>query len=201
MGDYGYEILKHRLACENRYFSVFLDTIGKDGQILAEDYMSIAPKTKNEEQITGVITLPVKDGKYGLLKIYRHPIQDFSWELPGGFMEPNESPILSAQRELKEEVGLVCEEKNFINLGTFHPSPGLISGKLCIFSAEKCKPVIHTEEPDSEEPDSEEPDFGISQFKWFSEEEVEEYIEKGLIHDSSTILAIYRRKKLFNKSV
>ena len=189
MGDYGYEILKHRLACENRYFSVFLDTIGKDGQILAEDYMSIAPKTKNEEQITGVITLPVKDGKYGLLKIYRHPIQDFSWELPGGFMEPNESPILSAQRELKEETGLVCKEEDIIHLGNFHPVPGLVSGKACIFSAEKCVLVPQTQQAE----------FGISQFKWFSEEEIEEHIKKGLLRDTSAILAIYRRNRILNQ--
>lgn len=186
-----YEILKHRLVCENRYMSVFLDTIGENGKILVEDYMSIGSKTHSKGQISGVLTLPVDNGKYGLLKIYRHPIQDYSWELPGGFLEPNESPILSALRELEEEVGLICDAKDLVHLGSFYPVPGLISGKACIYSAEKCKFA----------PQAQKHEFGITQFKWFSEEEVEEYIEKGLIHDSSTILAIYRRKKLFNKSV
>ena len=34
-------------------------------------------------------------------------------------MEPNESPALSALRELKEEVGLICAEKDLVHLGNF----------------------------------------------------------------------------------
>jgi ADP-ribose pyrophosphatase len=188
MDNSRYEVFKQRLVCENNYFSVFLDTIGKNGKILFEHYISITSKTHNKEQITGVMTLPIKNGQYGLLKIYRHPIRNFSWELPGGFMEPNETPISSAQRELEEEAGLICEEKHISHIGNFYASPGLSSGKVCIFLAEKCKPAMQIEKPE----------LGISQFKWFSEEEIEEFIMKGLIHDISTILAIYRSKKLFD---
>ncbi len=188
--DPRYEISKHQLICENSRLAVFLDTVKQDGEIAIEDYMSISPKTCNENQIAGVITLPVNNGKYGLLKIYRPPIKDFSWELPGGFIEPNETPALSATRELKEEAGLICEERDLVHLGNFFAAPGLISGKLAIFSAEKCKSVSQTEETE----------FGISQFKWFSEEKVEELIEKGSIYDMATVLAIHRRMKLFNKS-
>ena len=105
-------------------------------------------------------------------------------------MEPNESPAVSALRELKEEVGLVCEETDLIHLGDFCPTPGLIAGKICIYSAEKCKPSKQAEKTE----------FGITQFKWFSDHEIEDFIEKGLIHDTSTILAIYRRKVLKNKA-
>jgi 8-oxo-dGTP pyrophosphatase MutT (NUDIX family) len=189
MKDSRYEVIKHILVCENSRLSVFFDTIKVDGKIAVEDYMSISPKTKNEEHITGVLTLPISNGKYGLLQVYRPPISDYSWELPGGFMEPNESPVLSAQRELKEETGLVCKEEDLIHLGSFYPVPGLISGKACIFSAEKCLPV----------PQAQQAEFGISQFKWFSEEEVEDLITKGSIHDMATVLAIHRRIKLLNR--
>jgi 8-oxo-dGTP pyrophosphatase MutT (NUDIX family) len=184
-----YEILKHRLVCENRYMSVSLDTIGENGKILVEDYMSIGFKTYSKGGITGVLTLPVSNGKYGLVKIYRHPIQGYSWELPGGFLEPNESLIFSALRELKEEVGLSCDASDLVHLGNFYPAPGLISGKACIYSAEKCKFT----------PQAQKNEFGITQFKWFSGEEIEEYIEKGLIQDMATILAIHRRMKIFKK--
>ncbi|MDA8560508.1 NUDIX hydrolase [Nitrospinae bacterium] len=187
--DPRYEISKHQLICENSRFAVFLDAVKQNGEVAVEDYMSISPKTCNENQITGVVTLPVENGKYGLLKIYRPPIQDFSWELPGGFIEPNETPALSAIRELKEEAGLTCEEKNLVHLGNFFAAPGLVSGKLAVFSAETCKSVSQAEEVE----------FGISQFKWFSEEEVEESIEKGSIHDMATVFAIHRRTKLVNK--
>jgi 8-oxo-dGTP pyrophosphatase MutT (NUDIX family) len=189
--DSCYEISKHRLVCENSRFDVFFDTVKQDGKVAIEDYMSVSPKACNEDQVTGVLTLPVDNGRFGLLKIYRPPIRNFSWELPGGFIEPNETAALSAIRELKEETGLICEEKDLIHLGTFFPAPGLISGKLAIFSAEKCKPSQQLEEAE----------FGISQFEWFTEEKFEECIGKGLIHDTSTVLAIYRRMKLLHKQL
>ena len=158
MEDSQYEILKHKLVCENKYYSVFFDTIGKDGKILVEDYMSVELKAQFKEKVTGALTLPVDNEKYGLLKIYRHPIRDYSWELPGGFIDPEETPELCAKRELEEEVGLVCETKDLVALGAFYPASGLVAGKICIFSAEKCKFIPKTVQPE----------FGISQFKWFS---------------------------------
>ena len=166
--DSEYEISKRELIAENIRFSIFLNTITQDGEVAIKDYMSISPKSSDENQITGVITLPVDNEKYGLVKIYRPPIQDFSWELPGGFIEPNETPAKSAIRELKEETGLICEEEHLIHLGTFFPCPGLLSGKLCLFSAEQCTPVAEKEETES----------GVSQFKWFSEEEIDKSISK-----------------------
>ena len=185
--DSQYEISKRELITENIRFSVFLDTITQDGEVAIKDYLSISPKSSDENQITSAITLPVDNGKYGLVKIYRPPIQDFSWELPGGFIEPDETPALAAIRELKEETGLICEEEHLIYLGTFFPSPGLLSGKLCIFSAEKCTPGTEKEKTD----------LGVSQFKWFSEEEIDESISKGSIYDLGMLLAIHRRTKHF----
>jgi ADP-ribose pyrophosphatase len=190
MKNFPYQTFKHRVVCENRYLSVSMDTIGKNGKIMVENYMSISPKTCNKEKITGVVTLPVKNGKYGLLQMYRHPIEDYSWELPGGFMETNESPALSALRELQEEAGLICSEKDLINLGSFYPAPGLLSGKVCIFSAEKCMSA----------PKKAKDEFGISQFKWFSKREIEELIINGSISDMATVLAINIRIKSFNAS-
>ena len=189
--DSQYEISKRELITENIRFSVFLDTITQDGEVAIKDYLSISPKSSDENQIASAITLPVDNGKYGLVKIYRPPIQDFSWELPGGFIEPDETPAISAIRELKEETGLICEEENLIHLGTFFPSPGLLSGKLCIFSAEKCTPGTEKEKNDP----------GVSQFKWFSEEEIDESISKGSIHDIGMLLAIHRRAKHFKNLI
>ena len=191
MEDPQYEILKHLLACENSHFSVFLDTIGMDGKTLVKNYMSITPKNRNYGQITGVITLPVHNGQFGLLKIYRPPIREFSWELPGGFVEPNETPIESAKRELEEETGLICGTKDLIHLGDFDPSPGILAAKTCIYSAEKCKPA----------PKIEKPEFGISNFKWFDMEEIEQFIEKGELKDMSTVFAILRRANRINKTL
>jgi len=189
MESSGYEVIKHRLACENIYYSVYFDTISKDGKVLVEDYLSVELKANFNEKITGSLVLPIRNEKFGLLKIYRHPIRDYSWELPGGFIDQGESPLLCAKRELEEEAGLICQTKDLTELGSFYPASGLVAGKICIFSADKCEPVSENVAPE----------FGITQFKWFSLEEIEENIENGIIQDMATVLAIHRRISLYNK--
>lgn len=55
-----------------------------------------------------------------LVRQYRHVTQDFSWEVPGGGMEPGESPADTAQRELREEAGY--RAAHLIRLGKFWPN-------------------------------------------------------------------------------
>ena len=52
--DSEYEISKRDLIAENIRFSVFFDTITQDGEVAIKDYMSISPKSSDENQITGV---------------------------------------------------------------------------------------------------------------------------------------------------
>ena len=40
-----------------------------------------------------------------LIKQYRHALRDFIWEIPAGTLEPNETPLACAKRELIEEIG------------------------------------------------------------------------------------------------
>ncbi len=58
---------------------------------------------------TGIV--PVSDdGRIVMTRQYRHVVGDYLLEIPAGTMEPGESPILCAQRELEEETGLVARE-------------------------------------------------------------------------------------------
>ncbi|MBV9355631.1 MAG: NUDIX hydrolase [Chloroflexi bacterium] len=57
-----------------------------------------------------VAIVPVTDdGRVHLVRQWRYPWQQNSWEIPAGRCEPNEAPLRAAQRELAEEVGLVAE--------------------------------------------------------------------------------------------
>jgi 8-oxo-dGTP pyrophosphatase MutT (NUDIX family) len=54
-----------------------------------------------------VAIVPVSDdGCVYLVRQWRYPWQRNSWEIPAGHCEPDEQPLLGAQRELAEEVGL-----------------------------------------------------------------------------------------------
>jgi 8-oxo-dGTP pyrophosphatase MutT (NUDIX family) len=53
--------------------------------------------------------LPIDDeGNTWLVGQYRYPLKRYSWEIPEGGGEPGVDPLESAQRELREETGIVA---------------------------------------------------------------------------------------------
>jgi 8-oxo-dGDP phosphatase len=63
------------------------------------------------------------DDRVMLIKQYRHPISRRDWELPAGLRdEAGEAPLLTAQRELAEEVDLQASDWRV--LSDFFTSPG-----------------------------------------------------------------------------
>ncbi len=58
-----------------------------------------------------------------MVKQYRHGIRDFTIELPGGVIDPGDTPIEAARRELLEETGFVMD--NPILLGKLYPNPAI----------------------------------------------------------------------------
>ena len=46
---------------------------------------------KKEDGISGVAILPIKNNCLGLIKIYRHAVSSFCWEVPRGFVDENEN--------------------------------------------------------------------------------------------------------------
>lgn len=55
---------------------------------------------------TGVVAL-TDDNEIYLVGQYRYPVNEYSWEIPEGGSDPKEDPLATAQRELREETGLV----------------------------------------------------------------------------------------------
>lgn len=56
---------------------------------------------------TGVVPLHA-DGAVTLVGQYRFPLGAYSWEMPEGGGAPDVDPLISAQRELREETGLTA---------------------------------------------------------------------------------------------
>jgi ADP-ribose diphosphatase len=74
-----------------------------------------------------------------LIKQYRHAIREFIWEIPAGTLDPNESPINCARRELIEEIGYSATDWH--QLGTITPLPGCSDERIHIFLALDLKPA------------------------------------------------------------
>jgi len=81
---------------------------------------------------TGIVPL-FDDGAIAMISQYRHPVGGYLLEIPAGTMEPGESPLNCARRELEEEVGLVAKE--FVELTQVHIIPAYSDEKIHLYLA------------------------------------------------------------------
>jgi ADP-ribose pyrophosphatase len=64
---------------------------------------------------------------------YRYPLRRHFIELPAGKMEPGEDPLVTAQRELREECGY--EARDWRHLATLHPCIGYADERIELYLA------------------------------------------------------------------
>ena len=86
-----------------------------------------------------VMTIPVYQGKFVLVRQWRHSAGQLSLEFPGGVAEPGEDPAVTAHRELEEETGFRAGK--LTHLGTVNPNPALFSNRFHCYLAEELKPT------------------------------------------------------------
>jgi ADP-ribose pyrophosphatase len=77
----------------------------------------------------------LSDNQVILVRQYRHITKDFSWEIPGGGILPDEPPEEAAQRELREEAGYRAGRLR--RLGGFWPNNAYLDEIIHIFVADK----------------------------------------------------------------
>jgi ADP-ribose pyrophosphatase len=81
-----------------------------------------------------VVIVPIsKDGNVYLLKNWRYPLQKQIFELPMGYVDQEESPLMAAKRELDEELGI--KKAKWIKLGYAWQAPGILKMKAHLFLA------------------------------------------------------------------
>ena len=87
-----------------------------------------------------------------LIQQYRHPIRSRDWEIPAGLLDVDgESPLQTAQRELREEADLRAEE--WAPLLSIHTSPGGNDEVVHLFLARGFTPVGTAHAREAEEAD------------------------------------------------
>ena len=72
-------------------------------------------------------------GRVALVRQYRYAFSRVLTEIPAGKREKGEAPFVTAQRELKEEIGAEAEE--WTDLGALIASPGCYGETLYLFLA------------------------------------------------------------------
>lgn len=74
-----------------------------------------------------------------MIKQYRHAVGDFIWEIPAGTLDPDETPLHCAKRELIEETGFSA--RAWQKLGEITPLPGYSDERIHIFLATNLTPA------------------------------------------------------------
>ncbi len=123
-----------------------------------------------------------------LVKQYRLPALASLWELPAGRIDPGETALQAAKRELIEETGY--RARRWTKLAAFYPSPGYVSEKMTVFLATD---LIEGEAKPMEDERIE--------CRWFNARELDDLIRDGDIVDGKTLVGfLYWRRYRFSEA-
>ena len=122
-----------------------------------------------------------------LLKQYRHAIGDWLWEIPAGKIDNEESPEITAKRELLEEAGVSANR--WISLGTFISSPGVFSEIVHLYLALDLDEKLCNNEPGE-----------VFELHWIDIDKAVQWTIDSTINDGKTISAITRACHYINKN-
>jgi len=133
------------------------------------------------------VMMPIDDrGRILLVRQYRLPARQYLWELPAGRVDPGETVLQAAKRELAEETGY--KAKHWKKIAEFFPSPGFLAEKMTIFVA------TGLAEGQSNPMEDER-----IETRWFTPRELSGWIKSGKIKDAKTLIGFCRYRESSRK--
>lgn len=133
----------------------------------------------------GIIPLD-KDLNTWIVGQYRYPLSTYSWEIPEGGGKKELSPLISAQRELKEECGIIAQK--WTKIHEFNTSNSCTDEHAIIFVAQQLE--FHQAEPEETEQ---------LQVKKIPFKTLYQMVIANEIMDSLTIIAVLKLNYLLEK--
>lgn len=162
------KIISSREVVKNRLFTI-VDEVAHDPDGF-EIHRSIVKHP-------GSAVMMAMDGQNRILlvKQFRLPAEQYLWELPAGRLDPGETPLEAAKRELREETGY--QARQWAELAEFWASPGYVREKMNVFLATDL--TEGAQEPMEDE---------RIEIRWFDKDEVGRMIRSGEISDAKTMI-------------
>jgi 8-oxo-dGTP pyrophosphatase MutT (NUDIX family) len=123
-----WKIISSEYISAHKYFTARKDKCETtEGKIIDEYFVVELPETACAVAIT-------QEGEVLMVKQYRHPIEETLLEIPGGFVDENESAEETIRRELKEETGY--EFSSILHVGKIAANPGVLNNFTQLFLAQ-----------------------------------------------------------------
>jgi ADP-ribose pyrophosphatase len=139
----------------------------------------------SQGRVGGVCIVPTWQGKYVLIRQFRHATRLWHIEFPRGFVEGDASIRDNAARELHEEVGVSSADLQFV--GEIFADTGLIASSIGVFVTEL------VEAPQALG------DTGSAELILAGRAEIEEMIGSGAINDAISMAAFVTALHHFEK--
>lgn len=132
MRDLRWKKLASEKVYSDRWFQARADKCEfPDGRIIEPYYVVELPNWAN-------IFVVTSDEKIVLVRQYRYPVDQVTYELPGGVIDRGEDPKAAAIREMKEETGYHSDEVEFVC--QLSPNPAINNNKAYFFLAKNAIP-------------------------------------------------------------
>ena len=171
--------LKREVVYDNPWITVHHDDViaptGKSGIYGTVHYKNFA---------LGIIALDAQRNIW-LVGQHRYPINVYSWEIPEGGGPVDEEPLPAAQRELKEEAGLVAD--NWKEIQRLHLSNSVSDEVGIIYLATG---LTYTDvEPDETE---------VLDIRKIPFKEAEQMLSSGEITDTMSVIGILKVRQMLD---
>jgi ADP-ribose pyrophosphatase len=167
-------VLSSKVVFRGPVFSVTTDSVLEPGM----------PKPLRRDVVRhqgSVVVLAIEESggepRVLLARQFRHAAGRSLWELPAGRIDPGETPLAGARRELLEETGYTAAQ--WKHAVTFYSSPGFLDETMAIYLARGLTPGKAQPEEDER----------ITR-RFFPLRRAVEMAREGALHDGKTIAGI-----------